>query len=109
VTIAEALDAEAAELDGVERRASSGGIEWAAAGVTFAALAGDIAEFRLSPVVASAARGTPDAGPSVRGNQWVAFSPPALDRYARDRAVAWFGSAYRAAVAGKGPESKRPR
>jgi hypothetical protein len=109
VTIAEVLDAEAAELEGVERRTIGGGIEWAAGGVVFAALAGDTAEFRLNPVVAAAARGTPDAGGSGRGDQWVAFSPPELDRYAQDRAVAWFGSAYRTAVAGKIQESKRPR
>ena len=109
MTIAEALDAEAAELDGVERRTVGGGIEWAAGGVTFATLAGDTAEFRLSPVVAAAARGTPHAGPSGRGDQWVAFSPPELDRYSQDRAVAWFGSAYRSAVVGTSQESKRPR
>ena len=109
MTIAEALDAEAARLDGVERRTVGGGIEWAAAGAMFAALAGDVAEFRLTPVVAAAARGTPNAGASSRGDQWVAFSPGELDRYAQDRAVAWFGSAYRSAVAGQGQESKRPR
>jgi hypothetical protein len=109
VTIAEALDAEAAELDGVERRTVGGATEWVAGGVTFAALAGDTADFRLSPVVAAAARGTPAAGASGRGDHWVAFSPPELDQYAQDRAVAWFGSAYRTALAGKGQESKRPR
>jgi hypothetical protein len=109
VTIAEVLDAEAAELEGVQRRTVGGGIEWAAGLVTFAALAGNTAEFRLNPVVAAAARGTPDAGGSGRGDQWVAFSPRELDRYAQDRAVAWFGSAYRTALAGRGQESKRPR
>ncbi len=109
MTIAEAIVAEAAELDGVERRTVGGGTEWAAGGVTFAALAGYTAEFRLGPVVAAAARGTPDAGASGRGDGWVAFSPPELDRYAQDRAVAWFGSAYRTVVAGTSQESKRPR
>ena len=109
MTIAEVLDAEAAELHGVEWRTAGGGIEWVADGVTFAALAGDTAEFRLSPAVAAAARGTPDAGASGRGADWVAFSPPRLDRYAQDRAVAWFGSAYRTAACGKSRESERPR
>jgi hypothetical protein len=109
VTIAEALDEAAAGLDGVERRTGDGGIEWAAAGVTFAALAGGTAEFRLSPVVAAAARATPDAGASARGADWVAFSPGELDRYALDRAVAWFGSAYRNTLAATSQESKRPR
>ena len=109
MTIAEVLDAEAGQLHGVERRAIGGGVEWLADGVAFAALAGEIAEFRLSPVVAAAARATPDAGASGRGDQWVAFNPPQLDRYALDRAVAWFGSAYRAAASGKSRESERPR
>jgi hypothetical protein len=109
VTLAEVLDAEVAQLDGVERRAVGGGIEWAADSIMFAALAGDTAEFRLSPVVAAAARDTPDAGPSGRGGEWVAFSPPLLDRFALDRAVAWFGSAYRTAAGAKSRESERPR
>ena len=109
MTIAEALDAEAAARDGVERRNIGGVVEWAAGGVTFAGAAGDTAEFRLSPVVADAARDTPDAGPSDRGGEWVAFSPPELDRYALDRAIAWFGSAYRTAARATGQESKRPR
>jgi hypothetical protein len=109
VSIAEALDVEAAEFDGVERRAVADGIVWVADGVMFAALAGDTAEFRLNPVVAAAARDTPDAAASGRGADWVAFSPPQLDRYARDRAVAWFGSAYRTAAGGKSRESERPR
>jgi hypothetical protein len=101
VTLAEALDAEAAGLEGVERRTTGDTIEWRAGGLTFAAASGDVAEFRLSPAVAAAARATPDSGSSSRGPEWVRFSPPDFDRYARDRAVAWFGSGWR--------ESKRPR
>jgi hypothetical protein len=107
VTIVEALDEEGASLD-VDRRTIAGAIEWAAAGVTFAAVAGDSAAFRLSPPVAAAARGTPDTAASTRGTDWVAFNPPGVDRYAIDRAVSWFASAYRLAVANR-PESKRPR
>jgi hypothetical protein len=109
VTIAKALDAEAEHVDGVARRTVGGAIEWAARGMTFAALAGNTAEFRLSRVVAGAARATPDAGTSPRGADWVAFTPRELDRYAQDRAVAWFRSAYRTATQGSRLESKRPR
>jgi hypothetical protein len=109
VTIAEALDAEAAELDGVERRNVPAGIEWAVGAVTFAALGGDTAEFRLSEVVAAAACDTPDAGLSGRGPEWVEFRPGELNRYALDRAIAWFGSAYRTAAGATHQESKRPR
>jgi hypothetical protein len=111
VTIGEALEDAAAPLDGVERRNAGTAVEWTAAGVVFAAAAGDTAEFRLDPVVVGAALGTPDTGPSARGPEWVAFSPSQLDRFARDRAVAWFGSAYRRASppATVRPESRRPR
>jgi hypothetical protein len=109
VTIAEALAAEAAGLEGVARHAVGDAIEWATGGVTFAVSGGDVAEFRLDPVIAAAARGTPDAGGSSRGGDWVAFRPPQLDQYSRDRAVAWFGSAYRSASRARGQESKRPR
>lgn len=109
MTLAEALHAEGAKLHGAERRIVSGVIDWTAGGITFAAVAGDTAEFRLSPVVAAAARATPGAGGSARGADWVAFSPPQLDRYSLDRAVAWFGSAYRHATRAQAHESKRPR
>jgi hypothetical protein len=113
VTIVDALEDAAAGLDDVERRdtAADGVVEWTAAGVVFAAVTGDIAEFRLDPAVASAALGTADTGPSRRGPDWVAFSPPVLDRLAHDRAVAWFGSAYRRAATAPSArrESRRPR
>jgi hypothetical protein len=95
----------------VEHRNTGAGVEWALAGLAFAAVTGGTAEFRLDPVVAPAALGSPDTAPSGRGPEWVAFSPPELDRLARDRAVAWFGSAYRraSAPAAAGRESRRPR
>jgi hypothetical protein len=99
VTIGEALEAAASGLKGVERRTVSGGTEWATGGAVFAAVGGDTAEFRLDPVVGRAALATPDAGPSSRGPDWVAFGPAQLDRFAIDRAAAWFGSAYRRAAA----------
>ena len=56
-----------------------------------------VAEFRLHPEVADAARRTVDAGTSERGAEWVRFTPRQLDRHAADRAEAWFLSAWRAA------------
>jgi hypothetical protein len=111
VTIGEALEEAAAGLDGVERRNAGAGVEWTVAGVLFAAVEGDTAEFRLDPTVGRAALGTPDVVVSGRGGEWVAFTPPEVDRFARDRAVAWFGSAYRRAAAPSAArrESGRPR
>jgi hypothetical protein len=54
-------------------------------------------EFRLDPIVARAALGTPDTSASSRGPEWVAFSPAELDRFAVDRALAWLGAAHRRA------------
>jgi hypothetical protein len=111
VTIVEALEDAAAGLDDVEHRNAGAGVEWTVAGVVFAAATGDTAEFRLEPAVTHAALGTPDTAASGRGPEWVAFSPGELDRLARDRAVAWFGSAHRRAAAppGRARESRRPR
>jgi hypothetical protein len=111
VTIVEALEDAAAGLGDVERRNAGAAVEWTLAGVVFAAATGGRAEFRLDPAVTHAALGTPDTAASGRGPEWVAFSPPELDQFARDRAIAWFGSAYRRASASPagGRESRRPR
>ena len=58
------------------------------------------AEFRLDPVVAAAARRTPDTDTSDRGPEWVRFSPAELDPHAADRARAWFEAAVRRARIG---------
>jgi hypothetical protein len=100
MTLAEVLDEAALALDAVDRREGTGGIEFLVGARPFAALAGasgDSAEFCLEPVVARAALGTPDTTPSPRGADWVAFRPGELDRVARDRATAWFLSAWRRA------------
>ncbi|MDQ2964400.1 MAG: hypothetical protein M3R57_00910 [Chloroflexota bacterium] len=97
MTLADVLDEAASELGAVDRREGTGGVEYLAGGQPFAALAGDTAEFRLEPGVARAALGTPDAMPSRRGPDWVAFRPQELDRFALDRATAWFLSAGRRA------------
>jgi hypothetical protein len=61
----------------------------------FATAEGYQAELRLDPEVAEAARRTPSTGASQRGPDWVVFAPPELDQHARDRAEAWFLSAWR--------------
>jgi hypothetical protein len=95
MTLAELFDEAGSNLGTVDRREASGGIEYLVDERPFAALAGSTAEFRLEPLVARAALGTPDAMPSPRGPDWVAFRPAELDRFARDRATAWFLSAWR--------------
>lgn len=94
MTLAEAL-AEAGE--GIKRRDTPAGTEWLVGDRAFAALDQETASFRLDPVVAGAALGTPDTRPSARGEGWVEFTPPQLDQFALDRALAWFGSARRRA------------
>jgi len=94
-TLGEALEAEAAVLDGVERTAVPTGAEWRLGGTLFAVLDGDGAEFRLAPPVAAAALHTPDTVTSARGHGWVAFRPATVDGHALDRAVAWLASAWR--------------
>lgn len=67
----------------------------ARAGHPFAALTEHEIEVRLEPLVATAALRTPDTTESPRGPGWVRFAPPALDRFAADRAVAWIEHAWR--------------
>ncbi len=93
------LDATAADLEAVDRRAVNSGVEWSTRGTVFAVVSGDRAEFRLArPVVAAALR-TPDTTASDRGPDWVAFAPRQLDAHAIDRAAAWLASAWRRADA----------
>lgn len=92
--------AEAAEDLGVAGVPAGSATEWSAGGSVFASLDGDLAEFRLAPPVAAAARRTPDTAVSRRGPDWVAFAPPSPDDHALDRAVAWFASAWRRATEG---------
>jgi len=95
MTLDEALKAAAASLAEVKRHEEPGRTEWLVHDRPFAAVAGPIAEFRLQPLVAKAALGTPDTSPSRRGPDWIAFQPVDLDRFALDRATAWLASAYR--------------
>jgi len=101
LTLADALEAAAADLAGVsEAEPEPGTTEWTLAGRPFAAIRGGTAEFLLEGIVARAALGTPDTKPSPRGQDWVAFTPPELDRFALDRAASWLASAHRHASRG---------
>jgi hypothetical protein len=94
-----ALTHAATELTDVELVTTPGATEFRTAGRPFASLHGAVVEFDLDDVVARAARATPGATSSQRGSHWVAFSPAEFDRFARDRAIAWLGSAHRRARA----------
>jgi hypothetical protein len=96
-SLLEALAAAAAGLPGVEGRRTADATEWLVRGRVFAAVAGNVAEYWLDPVIGRAALGTPDTAASPRGAEWIAFQPLELDRFALDRAIAWFGSAHRRA------------
>jgi hypothetical protein len=95
MTLAELFEEAGSSVGAVDHRDVGGGVEYVVDGRPFAALAGGTAEFRLEPLVGRAALGTPDAMPSPRGPEWVAFRPGDLDRFASDRATAWFLSAWR--------------
>ena len=98
MTLVEAIDDAVARLPGTERREVPGALEWLVGGRPFAAARAGTVEFRLDPIVARAALGTPDTSASSRGPEWVAFSPGELDRFAVDRVVAWLGAAHRRAA-----------
>ena len=97
MNLREALDDALGDLDEVEHADAGGGVEWRRGGRPFAALVGDVAEFRLDPLVANAALRTPDTSASKRGVDWVRFSPAIVDGHAVDRAQAWLASAWRRA------------
>ena len=94
-----AILAEAAREVGVAGSVAGALTKWSIREVPFAVLdGGAAAEFHLDRVLASAARRTRDAAPSPRGEDWVRFSPPAIDQFAEDRLRAWFGAAHRRAA-----------
>lgn len=103
---AEAMDRLAGQLEGVERRAVGKAIEYTRAGAVFAAREDGRLSFRLREEVVSAALRTPNTGPSARGADWLTLSAAMADQFALDRAVAWFGSAWR--LAGSGSERAQP-
>lgn len=97
LTMAEVLTSAAEDLVGVSSLSApdADATTWSFGPTPFAVLTGELAEFRLDPLVVAAALRTPDTAPSPRGNDWVAFAPAVLDDAAIDRAEAWFLSAHR--------------
>jgi hypothetical protein len=96
MTLGEVLAAAGATA-GIEPTAGDAGeTVWSSGDLVFAVIdPSGAASFRLDPVLAAAARRTPDAGSSERGPEWVIFRPPAVDQHAVDRATAWFLAAAR--------------
>jgi hypothetical protein len=76
----------------VEVRAAPGVTEYAVGDVVFATVDGRgvSGSFRLRPEIAMAALRTGGVRRSERGPSWVTFEPRVWDRYALDRATAWF-------------------
>jgi hypothetical protein len=105
-SLPDVLGALAEMLGDVERRDGSNGAEYRRRDRAFAVVTPRGVEVRLNAPIAAAARRTPDVGTSTRGADWIAFRPPALDRFALDRATAWFEAAWRHAVA---PDEVRTR
>ncbi len=89
------LDERTAGDAGIERRVRAGSVEYLVSGRPFALAQDDALSFRLGPQVARAAAGTAGAFASPRGADWVRFAPTELDRFALDRAAAWFDHARR--------------
>jgi hypothetical protein len=87
--------AAAATESGLEPSLDGEAVAYRVAGTVVVRVAGETAEFRLRPDVAAAAARTPQAAPSPRGPDWVAFSPTTFDRFARDRIASWFDFAVR--------------
>ncbi len=85
-------------LDGLDDVTSAPGPDatsYSRAGHPFAHVAERDLEVRLEAFVAMAALRTPDTTEGPRGAGWVRFAPPALDRFAADRVVAWIEHAWR--------------
>ena len=94
------LDERAAQAPDVTIAATAVRVEYRLGPSPFARRSGTSADFRLQPDVAEAAARTPDAAISALGPEWVTFAPRSFDRFARDRATAWFDFALRLARAG---------
>lgn len=92
------IEQAASTLEGIERTADESGVEYAIAGVAFAAVGKGRASFRLRPDVAEAALHTPGVRTLDRGPGWIELVPAELDRFTVDRAISWFASAARYAA-----------
>ncbi len=100
--LAARLEELAQDLEEVERRPIGDDLEYRRAGVPFAATRGRAVAFRLRPDVVRAVLATPSTAPSARGGEWIELDPPEVDRFALDRAEAWFQSAWRLAGEARG-------
>lgn len=103
MTLRAVLEAAAAGIpDALMTVDGNGATTWAINELVFATLdgTGRTASFRLDPLLAGAARRTPDTTDSFLGPDWVEFRPAVLDGHAVDRATAWFEAAARRAVPG---------
>jgi hypothetical protein len=98
------IDRLATELDGATRRESAGAVEFVRAGVVFATREGSRLSFRLRSEIVEAALHTAGTSKSARGPEWVALDSALPDEFTRDRAIAWFETAWR--MAGEPPESR---
>jgi len=96
-SLEDAVLAAAAHLPGVVMRDAGQRREFIVGSRVVATLEAGVAEYLLDPAVAAAALRTPDTRRSARAADRIAFEPRVLDRYAADRAVAWFRSAVRGA------------
>jgi hypothetical protein len=100
---------EAAVAAGAARGVRGESVEYEVGGVLVAVVGPADAEFGLGPEVAAAALGTPDTHASPRGPGWVALRPRKFDRFALDRAAAWFGLAVRVSLRPPGPPASPAR
>lgn len=97
-TLAQVMAELAADDPSIEVRSNGAAVEYLVDGVAFARAEGPTASFRLQPEIAAAAARTDGTRPSPLGPGWVAFTPRRFDRFALDRATAWFELALRLAA-----------
>lgn len=96
-SLLEALDAQSSLLGDVEMASDAASVEYRRSQHAFAVASGDSVDLRLGAEIAEAARRTPDAHGSSRGDDWVRFTPHVWDQHASDRLEAWFRVAWRLA------------
>jgi hypothetical protein len=94
----ELLEEAIPHLTGVERTTDGATTFLSRSGQAFAAIAGEVLELRLDPLISGAALRTADTSASARGEGWIRFAPAVLDRFAVDRVGAWLGYAWRHAL-----------
>jgi len=93
-----ATETRAPDGEAPEVQQTTGGAAYRRSGRPFAIVRSRSLDIRLRPDVAEAARRTPDVTASEQGPAWVRFTPATLDRYALDRATAWFEFGWRHAA-----------